>query len=259
MSDDKLAELVLTPEQEARALRLFQHSWKTRHVQSGRRAACEIIHLRDEVARLTNYCLGYQEIAQEAQQLRDEVADLGESNASLVAEHADAVATAKELRERVRELEAQDELDVTGGVDRAVPARNMMTARIIAGRFAPLEARTTQPHPPEQPATGSDENMNHWPECEPPDEVGARGNCICDGKPKMSDTPKTDAAANGLPSGGIEWVDADFAREQERRIAELEARITQVADGLAGDRAATGEDAVEVLRAVLPATGSDAT
>jgi len=25
-------------------------------------------------------------------------------------------------------------------------------------------------------------NMNHWPECVPPDEVGARGSCICDGK-----------------------------------------------------------------------------
>ena len=36
------------------------------------------------------------------------------------------------------------------------------------------------------------------------------------------------------------------------RVAELEARITIVADGLAGDRAATGEDAVELLRQVLP-------
>lgn len=24
--------------------------------------------------------------------------------------------------------------------------------------------------------------MNHWPECVPPDEVGVRGSCICDGK-----------------------------------------------------------------------------
>lgn len=28
----------------------------------------------------------------------------------------------------------------------------------------------------------------HWPECVPPDEVGARGSCICDGKGMATQT-----------------------------------------------------------------------
>lgn len=52
--------------------------------------------------------------------------------------------------------------------------------------------------------------------------------------PLMNDTPKTDAAERSAEdfTGHVKVVSANFARAQERRIAELEAAMTKVRESL---------------------------